>query len=116
MNPLLAYNGKPATTCAVAKVTAHTPMPVRFVWHHIRPHEAGGATTAENLVQICDNCHYTIHRIMWVMALVALQKPVTDEQRALITKPPRRAQLVLAGQGYEACRVAGTITQIPNEG
>ena len=94
----------------------HSPAPFRHVWHHVQPHDAGGSTTGVNLVQVCDSCHYTIHRILWVMRLIALQLPTTDAQRAIITRPPRRAQLILAGKGYEACRLAGTIAQIPNEG
>jgi hypothetical protein len=114
METLLEFAGSPANRCDAS--ATHTPVPLRFVWHHIQPQEAGGQTVSANLVQVCDSCHYTIHRLMWVMRLVALQLPVTDVQKAYITKPPRRAQLVLAGQGYEACRIAGTIDKIPNEG
>lgn len=114
MNPLLAYNGAHATQC-VASGT-HNPKPLRYVWHHIQPRETGGLTDAANLVQVCDSCHYSIHRIMWVMAQIAQQKPVTDAQRAVITKPPRKTHYVLAGKGYEACVAAGTVAQIPNEG
>ena len=111
---LLEFAGSPANRCDASHT--HTPTPLRFVWHHIQPQEAGGQTVSANLVQVCDSCHYTIHRLLWVYRLVALGLPVTDVQRGYITKPPRRAQLALASQGYEACRVAGTIPQIPNEG
>lgn len=114
MGFMLTFEGTPATMC-VASAT-HNPMPVRFVWHHIQPQDAGGQTVPENLAQLCDSCHYTIHRMMWVMRLVALGQTLTPQQQKLITTPPRRAQLVLAGKGYEACRVAGTIDKIPNEG
>jgi len=114
VNPLLLYNGAQATMCEAS--ASHNPRPLRYVWHHVQPREAGGVTATGNLVQVCDSCHYSIHRIMWVMALIAQQKPVTDAQRAVITKPPRQAQYALAGRGYEACVAAGTVAQIPNEG
>ena len=94
----------------------HSPVPLRYVWHHVQPHDAGGLTEASNLVQVCDSCHYTIHRLMWIYRLIALRDDTTEAQREMITHPPRRAQLVLAGKGYDACRLAGTIAQIPNEG
>lgn len=114
MNPLLTYNGAKATYCAAS--VSHNPVPLRYVWHHVQPREAGGPTTPENLAQLCDSCHYTVHRLMWIYRLIALQQPTTDAQRDMITHPPRRAQLTLAAKGYEQCRLAGTIDQIPNEG
>jgi hypothetical protein len=114
MSALLEFAGKPATRCDAS--ASHTPAPLRYVYHHIQPHEAGGPTEDANLVQVCDSCHYTIHRLMWVYRLIALQQPVSDAQRGYITHPPRRGQLKLASQGYEACRIAGTIDRIPNEG
>jgi hypothetical protein len=114
IEPLLEFAGSVANHCEAS--LTHSPVPVRFVWHHVQPKEAGGQTVAANLVQVCDSCHYTIHRMMWIYALIALAQPTTDAQRALITRPPRRTQLVLAGRGYDACRIAGTISQIPNEG
>lgn len=114
MSALLEFAGNPATTCVAS--ASHNPRPVRFVWHHIQPQEAGGQTVEANLAQLCDSCHYTVHRLLWVAALIAQGKPVTDAQRATYASPPRKAQLKLAEQGYEACRVAGTIGQIPNEG
>lgn len=104
----------PATSCCVTK--AHSPSPVRFVWHHVQPKEAGGQTVAANLISICDNCHYTIHRLMWIMACQALAKPVTPDQVALLAKPPRQAQLRYARVGFAACQAAGTVAQVPNEG
>lgn len=114
MGFMLTFEGKAATMC-VASAT-HSPVSLRFVWHHIQPQEAGGQTATENLVQVCDSCHYTIHRLMWIMRLVALGQAITPDQQKAITTPPRRSQLVLAGKGYDACRVAGTIDKIPNEG
>jgi hypothetical protein len=60
---------------------------------------------AENLVGLDDNCHYTVHLLLWHLA----QK----------TPPPAkgtRAQRALARQGYDACVLAGTVHKIPNEG
>lgn len=105
-----------ATTCSVSPPTAHVPVPVRFVWHHIMPLETGGQTVASNLVQICDNCHYTIHRLMWYMRLQYLGIALTPDQAALLKKPPRQKQLALATQGYEGALAAGTVAKIPNEG
>lgn len=65
---------------------------------------------------VVHNCHYSIHRLMWIMAQIALSKPVTDVQRATLTRPPRQAQYALAARGYDACVAAGTLAQIPNEG
>jgi hypothetical protein len=114
MNPLFTFNGERATRCEASGT--HSPVPLRYVYHHIQPREAGGATVAANLAQCCDSCHYTIHRLLWVMALIAQQKPVTDVQRQCISHPPRKAQYALAAKGYDACVAAGTLAQIPNEG
>jgi hypothetical protein len=114
MGFMLTFEGTPATLCAAS--ATHSPVPLRYVWHHVQPQEAGGQTVRENLVQLCDSCHYTIHRLMWIMRLIALGQAVTPAQQKAVTTPPRRAQLVLAGKGYEACRLAGTIAKIPNEG
>lgn len=114
MSALLEFNQTRAARCDAS--ASHDPAPLRFVWHHIQPQEAGGQTDSSNLVQLCDSCHYSIHRMLWAYRLIALGLPLTDAERAAITKPPRRAQLKLASQGYEACRVAGTISKIPNEG
>jgi hypothetical protein len=93
----------PAAKCEASG--SHTPLPLRYVWHHIQPHEAGGPTEAGNLVQLCDSCHYTVHRLLWHLARNLPMGPV-----------PRRAQLALARTGYAACQAAGTTGQIPNEG
>lgn len=94
-----------AIGCAVSLARSHRPIPVRFVWHHIQPKEAGGPTAAYNLVQLCDNCHYTIHRLMWMM-----------RQGTTILKPVNREQLRLAKTGFAYCEAAGTVGKIPNEG
>lgn len=102
------------TTCQASG--SHSPVPVRFVWHHIQPQEAGGLTVPENLAHVCDNCHYTIHRIMWVLRCQKLGAAVPDGWETLPPAPPRRAQAVLAVQGFTACQAAGTVARIPNEG
>ncbi len=84
---------------------SHSPEPLRFVWHHIQPHEAGGPTVPANLLECCDSCHYSVHRLMFQLA------------RGLPLDPaPRRQTLAYARQGYEACLAAGTVSQIPDEG
>lgn len=102
------------TSCSVT--THHVPRAIRFVWHHIQPQEAGGPTETDNLANLCDNCHYTIHRMMFAMACQKLGKPVPPDYQAVLDNPPRRTQLALAQQGFDACVSAGTVAQIPNEG
>ena len=92
-----------ATTCVASG--SHNPKPLRFVWHHVQPHEAGGPTVAANLAQLCDSCHYSVHRLLWHLA-----------QGVAVGMVPRKSQLALAQQGYNACVAAGTVTKIPNEG
>ena len=116
MQALLAYEGKPAAQCEIGRY--HEPRPVRFVWHHIQPHEAGGPTTAENLIQVCDSCHYTIHRLLWAFRCQSLlgSAGLSPEQVALLASPPRRRQLTVAWKGFHGCQEAGTVANIPNEG
>ena len=92
-----------ATQCVASG--SHSPVPLRFVWHHIQPKEAGGATVATNLIQVCDSCHYSIHRLLWHLARGMPLGPV-----------PRHTQLIYAQSGYAACLSAGTVDKIPNEG
>lgn len=92
-----------ATRCTASG--SHNPVPLRFVWHHVQPVEAGGQTVPGNLIEICDSCHYSIHRLLWNLAQGLPLGPV-----------PRAAQLGYAKQGLAACVAAGTVTQIPNEG
>lgn len=91
-----------ATLCIVT--TAHAPIPLRYVWHHVQPLEAGGPNTPANQVALCDSCHYSIHRLMWQMA------------KGLPLSKARKAQVAIAKTGYDACVIAGTVGQIPNEG
>lgn len=103
MQALLEFAGARATQCMGSG--AHAPQVLRFVWHHIQPREAGGATEPENLVELCDSCHYSVHRLLWRMA-----------QSQPLGFVPRQAQLKFAKLGYERCKAAGTVDQIPNEG
>jgi len=114
MGALLTFEGDPANKCVASG--AHDPAPLRFVWHHIQPQEAGGQTTADNLIEICDSCHYTIHRLMWYMRLLWVGETLNLLEQAQLAHPPRRAQLMYADQGYAACVAAGTVSDIPNEG
>lgn len=95
---------KPPSECAAARWTHH-PVATRYVVHHLQPQVCGGLSVPENEITVCDNCHMTIH-----MLLYALAKGV----------PPRakgtRRQRALAQQGYDACVLAGTVHKIPNEG
>lgn len=43
-----------ATNCRVS--ANHSPVPLRFVWHHILPQVCGGQSVPENLANLCDNC------------------------------------------------------------
>jgi hypothetical protein len=105
---LLTFQGVTASKCTASG--SHDPTPLRFVWHHIQPKEAGGLTVVTNLAEICDSCHYTIHRLMWHLAQNQLAPPVA------LGPVPRKAQLALATQGFDKCMAAGTVAQIPNEG
>jgi HNH endonuclease len=83
---------------------SHRPKPSRFVWHHIQPKAAGGPSTQANLVGVCDNCHYTIHDLMWRLSRMV-------DSAGLGTRKQRRVAL----QGYDACVKAGTVSKIPRE-
>lgn len=93
-----------ATRCEV--VDKHWPRPLRYVWHHILPQQAGGPTTPTNLAQLCDNCHYAVHHLMWML----------KEGAAIPGGMKRSRRYHLALQGYQAAVAAGTVDRIPNEG
>jgi HNH endonuclease len=111
---LLEFNGVKASMCVASG--SHTPTPIRYIWHHLQPETAGGATDTVNLVELCDSCHYSIHVLLYIMAQIALGNSVSPAAAELIVHPPRREQLALASQGYQLCLDAGTVAQIPNEG
>lgn len=117
MSAVLTVPGRgPATTCEVCSVNSHRPVPLRFVWHHEQPESTGGATDDTNLVQLCDSCHYSTHRVLYAMACKYLGKPLTDAQQGYLTNPPRRTMLAYAQKGLDACIANGTVDKIPNEG
>lgn len=96
-----------ATSCAMS--SAHNPVPLRFVWHHILPQVCGGQTIATNLVSVCDSCHYAIHRLLWDLK--------THEGVFTVPKSVRnRHRAAYAYMGYDAAKAAGTVDKIPNEG
>ena len=97
----------PATHCEIPG--AHSPIPLRFVWHHVYPHECGGPTTPENLAPVCDGCHYGIHALMWQMAQNGGN--LTTLKRFAAT-----ARAKVAATGYQQALAAGTVNLIPNEG
>ena len=96
-----------AIDCSASK--SHTPKPLRHVWHHVLPRTCGGQTTAANLVEVCDNCHYGIHAILWDLK----QHNGTTPNFAHMVNTGRYA---IALRGYQAAVDAGTVAQIPNEG
>jgi len=81
----------------------HRPKPLRFVWHHILPQVCGGKTEPANLVALCDNCHYSVHILLWQLG----------QGTGSVTGT--RAQTRIATQGYAAAVAAGTTGKIPKE-
>ena len=107
MSGLLAFQGVKATNCVAAP--HHTPVPLRFVFHHVLPLAAGGLTTSANLVSVCDSCHYAIHAMLYEMATNAGELTTLKKFKGT----PRWA---LAAQGYTRALAAGTVGKLPNEG
>ena len=104
MSDLLVFQGIKATTCDA--YGTHRPHPGRFVWHHIQPQVCGGPTQADNLVQCCDNCHFIIHIIMWLMVF----DPTTVTARRFSKTHLRYAKL-----GYDRAKAAGLELKMPKE-
>lgn len=93
---------KPATKCELA--IYHRPKPLRFVWHHVLPLACGGKPTPDNMIQVCDNCHYAVHRVMWQLA------------HGGIVTPGSRKQEATARLGYNQAVAVGAQALIPREG
>jgi hypothetical protein len=96
-------NGVTATRCQLGAQDPHH-VALRYIWHHILPQVCGGKSTKSNLAELCDNCHYAVHRLMWDLA-----HGIT---------PPREAtgeQFTLANTGYQLAVQAGTAGKIPKE-
>lgn len=94
-----------ATHCQIT--VDHQPTPLRFIWHHILPQAAGGKSVVDNLAQLCDNCHYATHALLYELKTTGTitPNPANDLERE-----------ALARQGYEAAVAAGTVDHIPDEG
>lgn len=92
-----------AATCEAAAY--HRPKPLRFVWHHVLPEACGGKTERNNLVALCDSCHYSAHMLLWLLANGGIP-PGTGGTRK---------QYALAMRGYRAATAAGTTGKIPKE-
>lgn len=90
-----------ASQCVAAHT--HSPRPLRFVWHHILPQACGGLTTTDNLAELCDSCHYSIHILMYSLS----------QGHALHSGG--KIQRDLAHQGYAAAVAAGTAELMPKE-
>jgi hypothetical protein len=93
-----------ATTCV--GYGHHRPVPLRFIWHHVLPLACGGRTVPDNLVQLCDSCHYSVHILLWQMAAAGGFFPPAQG-----TKFHR----AIAVRGYNAAVAAGTVHLIPKE-
>ena len=100
--------GAKATSCSVS-TTHRMPEVCRFPWHHICPQVCGGLSISSNLINLCDNCHMTIHRILWWLK----NNPDADVRQCPYGN---KAQRRLAILGYLSAKTNGTIDKIPNEG
>ena len=56
-----------AGRCQLSRQAGPHP-PVRFIWHHILPQACGGKSERANLAELCDNCHMSIHAVLWWLA------------------------------------------------
>jgi 5-methylcytosine-specific restriction endonuclease McrA len=90
-------------SCPIVK--KHSPIPLRYVKHHILPQACGGRTVVANLVTLCDTCHYAIHHLMYCLAR-SLPLPASHSKE----------HLVYAVRGYEEALALGTAHLMPDEG
>ena len=97
-----------ANKCEISQ--HHTPVPLRYVWHHILPQTCGGKTIAANLIEVCDNCHYGIHALLYSMKL---NNGKVDSKYSHLIGSQRYN---VAKAGYQAALDTNTVSQIPNEG
>ena len=95
-----------ADRCDVCGIKRHSPVEARDVWHHIRPKVCGGLSSNENLVQSCDNGHYSVHDLMWRLQ----NAPETVKGRKYT-----RGQRAFADRGWREAVAAGTAHLIPKE-
>lgn len=82
----------------------HAPKPIRLNWHHVLPKVCGGPTVPDNLIGLCDNCHISIHVLMWQMAHGVVIKKWLHPL----------AQLYYATRGYDEAVAMGTQLKLPN--
>ena len=101
---LVEYQGVKASACS--NTVEHRPRPKRFVWHHVLPLVCGGKTQARNLVQLCDNCHYSVHIGLWTLQFAH------DTFRTLYLS---KDLANYAAVGWNAALIAGTANLIPKE-
>jgi len=94
-----------ASACAVSRW--HRPAPMRYVWHHILPQVCGGLTNAVNTIQLCDNCHYAVHVLLYQLKTNGVVTPSSSNNKVRIG---------VAKDGYLAALAMGTVDKIPNEG
>lgn len=87
----------------------HTPVPLRFVWHHILPKVCGGASVKANLLQCCDSCHYAIHLMMGDLKH-------HNGELVLYKRFERSNRANWARIGYKLATEAGTADKIPDQG
>lgn len=108
---LLVVQGLGRASSCDGYAGGHRPRPTRYIWHHVLPQVCGGRTVKANLVQLCDNCHLTVHAILWLLAQRAGEIAKVD-LRGIGSLRCRE----LAQQGYALALAAGTVAKIPNEG
>lgn len=101
-----------AVDCILASY--HRPKVTRFVNHHIQPQAAGGLTEPDNIAQLCDNCHMTVHVVMWVLRTVCAGMMASTADLGSVPIGTRK-QKELGRIGYNKCVLAGTWTRIPKE-
>ena len=95
--------GVKAVRCQFGAQEAHHPA-LRYVWHHILPQVCGGKSTKDNLAELCDNCHYAVHSVLYALS-----------RGAAPAKAATADQFDLAEQGYRLAVAAGTQGKIPKE-
>jgi len=91
-----------ATHCEVS--VTHRPRTMRFVLHHILPQVCSGKTTPDNICQLCDSCHYSVHILLWQLA-----------NNGTLPHRINRQQLDYAMRGYQEALAAGKANLIPKE-
>lgn len=96
--------GKAKTCQCVAR---HSPAPARYVWHHVLPQVCGGVTTQSNLVSVCDNAHYAIHKLMYAM--------LVKDQHTINRIGRNDFFMKMAVSGYGLAVERGTESKIPKE-